>query len=76
MELPTLNRANRHREYDSYSSIIRGQVVYSYLFEGLSHRALDKEIIGLDPDKSKGWQSMGILHYIGLKNNHKIFLKV
>ena len=75
MNLPTLERVNRNREYNSYSSIIRGQIAYSYLFEGLSHRALDKKIIGLDPNKSKGWQSMGILHFIGLKNTHKNIFK-
>jgi 5-methylcytosine-specific restriction protein A len=71
MKIPRLERTSRRREYDSYSTIIRAKVVHSYLFDGLSHRALDKEIIGLDPDKSKGWQSMGILHFLGLKNTHK-----
>lgn len=75
MNLPALKRTNRRREYDSYSSVVRGQVIYSYLFEGLSHRALDKDIIGLDPNKSKGWQSMGILHFIGLRNNYKNIFK-
>ena len=71
MKIPKLERTSRHREYDSYSTVIRAKVVYLYLFEGLSHRALDKEVIGLDPEKSKGWQSMAILHYLGLKNVHK-----
>jgi 5-methylcytosine-specific restriction protein A len=75
MNIPPLERVERHREYDAYSTLIRSQVVYSYLFKGLSRRALDREIIGLDPDKSKGWQSMGILHYIGLKKNHKNIFK-
>lgn len=75
MNLPALKRTNRRREYDSYSSVMRGQVIYSYLFEGLSHRALDKDIIALDPNKSKGWQSMGILHFIGLRNNYKNIFK-
>lgn len=75
MEIPILEKTNRRREYDSYSSVIRAKVVYYYLFEGTSHRALDKEVIGLDPEKSKGWQSMGILHFLGLKNAHKNIFK-
>ena len=73
MKFPKIERSSRSREFDSYSSVVKAKVVYHYLFYGLSHRALDKEIIGLDPIKSKGWQSMGILHYLGLKNEHKNF---
>jgi len=75
MEIPKLEKTKRRREYDSYSTVIRANVVYSYLFEGLSHRALDKDVIGLDPDESKGWQSMNILHFLGLKNSHKNLFK-
>ncbi len=71
MNFPQLEKVNRHREYDTYSSVIKAKVIYSYLFEGLSHRILDGQIIGLDSDESRGWQSMGILHFLGLKNNHK-----
>jgi hypothetical protein len=28
-------------------------------------------VIGLNPDESRGYQAMGILHYIGLKDKHK-----
>ena len=75
MDFPELNKSERSREYDSHSLIIRASVVYSYLFEGLSHRSLDQEIIGLDSARSKGWQSMGILHFLGLKNEHKGFFR-
>ena len=34
------------------------------------HREIDKEILGLDPLVSRGWQSMGILHFQGLKRIH------
>ena len=71
MKFPPIERTTRYREYNSYHLFLRAKVVYSYLFEGLSNRALDKEILGLNPEKSKGWQSMGILHFLGLKNSHK-----
>ena len=71
MKIPPLDRTDRSREYNSYSTIIRANVIYLYLFEGLSHRAIDEKVIGLDSTKSKGWQSMGILHFLGLKKPHK-----
>ena len=71
MNFPPLNKSDRDREFKQYTSIIHANVVYNYLFNNMSHRALDKNIIGLDSVKTKGWQSMGILHYIGLQNEHK-----
>ena len=44
MDFPELNRITRDREYNLYSSIVRKNVVYAYLFEGFSHRALDEKI--------------------------------
>jgi hypothetical protein len=34
---------------------------------------LDKKFIGLDSMKSKGYQAMGILHFLGLRHEHKNF---
>ncbi|VVH58190.1 hypothetical protein BAZOLSSOX_1384, partial [uncultured Gammaproteobacteria bacterium] len=31
MEIPKLEKTKRRREYDSYSTVIRANVVYSYL---------------------------------------------
>jgi hypothetical protein len=45
MDFPELNKSGRDREYNLYSSVIRKSIVYAYLFEGLSHRALDQEFI-------------------------------
>ncbi len=73
MDFPELNRITRDREYNLYSSIVRKNVVYAYLFEGFSHRALDEKFIGLDSIKSKGYQAMGILHFLGLRHEHKNF---
>ncbi|MDR4174430.1 HNH endonuclease, partial [Bacillus nitratireducens] len=46
-------------------------VVYEYLFNAKSHRWIDENILGLDSKESKGYQAMGILHHIGIKNDHK-----
>jgi 5-methylcytosine-specific restriction protein A len=77
MKFPELKISSRNGEYNSYSIVIRAEVVYRYLFEGLSHRNIDKITIGLVPDESRGWQSMGILHHIGLIKEHKgIFTEI
>jgi 5-methylcytosine-specific restriction protein A len=71
ISVPKLEPVSRSREYSSYDDEIRDKVVYEYLFHSRSHRWLDENIIGIDPEYSRGYQSMGILHYIGLKNQHK-----
>ena len=67
---PTLKKSERDREYKAHQPHQRAEVVYEYLFNGLQHRQLDA-LLGYDPDVSRGWQSMGILHYVGLVNKHK-----
>ena len=72
MHLPELKPSNRSREYYSYSETLRAEVVKSFLFKGItSHRELDATILGLNPDITKGFESMNILHYLGLKKNFK-----
>ena len=71
MDIPKLKRNSRSREYDKYSEAQRAEVVRSYLFKGLSHRRIDRDVLDLDMDSSKGWQSMGILHFLGLNNPFK-----
>ena len=76
MIIPKLDKSNRIREYNTYNDTQRAKVLYSFLFEGLTHRELDKYILGKDSAISKGWQSMGILHYLGLKAPFRgLFLK-
>ncbi|MCU5358372.1 HNH endonuclease [Bacillus cereus] len=69
--LPKLEPVKRNREYSSYVDKIRDSVVYEYLFNAKSHRWIDENILALDSKESKGYQAMGILHHIGLKNDHK-----
>jgi 5-methylcytosine-specific restriction protein A len=71
MNIPKLNPTNRSREYNQYSQEERDKVIYNYIFNGLSHRDLDKDILKLGVDYSRGWQSMGILHHIGILNTFK-----
>lgn len=71
MNIPKLNPTDRSREYYLYTQEQRDNVIYNYLFNGLSHRDLDKDILKLDADYSRGWQSMGILHHLGIRNEFK-----
>ncbi|WP_274482687.1 HNH endonuclease [Paenibacillus polymyxa] len=74
-EVPPLEPKLRAREYESYSDAIRDRIVFDYLFHSQTHRWLDEHIIGLNADESRGYQAMGILHYIGLRDKHKGIFK-
>ena len=75
MELPDLLPKKRDREYNMYSKQLRARVIFMYLFKGKSHRWIDEMILMKNPDISKGYQSMGILHHVGLLNTHKNMFK-
>jgi 5-methylcytosine-specific restriction enzyme A len=73
--IPQLEPAKRVREYNLYEDSIRDRVVYESLFHSRTRRWLDEHVIGLNPDESRGYQAMGILHFIGLKDKHKGIFK-
>jgi len=64
MNIPKLNPSNRKREYNSYSDDLRAKVVKEWLFTDKTHRDIDEEVLGLNRSFSRGYQSMGILHYL------------
>ena len=72
--IPKLKRSSRSREYDIYTEEQRRQVVKAWLFTDMTHRQIDNKILKLESIDSRGWQSMGILHYLGLtKEFHGLF---
>ena len=71
IRVPELEPVKRSREYNLYEEYRKDSVVYEYLFNSRTHRWIDEHVIGLNPDESSGYQAMGILHFIGLKNVHK-----
>lgn len=71
MELPSLEPSSRDREYRLYTVQQHREAVFGWLFEGRTHRGIDADILGLDPAVTKGYQSMGILHHLGLKRQHQ-----
>ena len=69
MDIPDLVEYPKARpdEYEKYTYEQISRMVKQWLFiSGITHRELDKEILGLDPNKSKGYEAMNILHYLGL----------
>ena len=77
MKIQKLDRSDRDREYKLRTFDQVSEIVYQHLFSNSkSHRDMDGDILGLDPQSSKGWQSMGVLHFLGLKKDFKgLFLK-
>lgn len=74
MKIPALQPTTRRREYDSYSDELCSQVVRAWLFSDKTHRDIDEEVLGLDKNISKGYQSMNIVHFLGLKADfHGLF---
>lgn len=71
IEFPPLEPSTRDREYNLCSYEQRAKIVYGYLFEGLSHRKLDKDIFHDIDNKNRGFLSMNTLHFLGLRNAHK-----
>lgn len=72
MLIPKLDPSTRDREFKLRNFEEISRVVYTWLFFNDSgHREMDRDILGLDPVSSKGWQSMGVLHFLGLKREFK-----
>ena len=72
MDVPALDFTKaRAREFSSYSEEVRASVVYLFLVEGMATRRIDVEL-GLMPSiDTKGFQSMNICHYLGLRRAHQ-----
>jgi len=66
-----LKKSARVREYKSYPASVRGHIACVFLEDkNMSHRQLDQIYLGKDPSFTRGFQSMGILHYQGLVSDH------
>jgi 5-methylcytosine-specific restriction protein A len=69
--MEALQRSTRKREYKDYDACLRGQVAFAFLQDAkLGHRKIDEVYLGKDSSYTKGFQSMGILHYQGLVGKH------
>ena len=71
MVIPRLKPSGRAREYKKYSRRIISLVVCQWLFnKQSSHRIIDRDLL-LIKNNSNGYESMNILHFLGLKENFK-----
>ena len=75
MQMPTLNFKNSKKIGNKHSKEQQSSVLKKWLFDGLPHRTIDSEILGLDAKKSKGFESMSILHFFGLKKEFQGIFK-
>ena len=75
MNFPGLEPVKRAREFNSCTEYTRDIIIYEYLFQGRSHRWLDKYIVRRDSNYTRGYVSMGVLHYYGVKGVHKGIFK-
>ena len=72
MQIPKLDPSLRDREYKERNFDEISQIVYTWLFtNAIGHREMDRDILGLDPLSTRGWQSMGALHFLGLTKEFK-----
>ena len=72
MQIPKLDPSPRDREYKQRSFDEISKIVHTWLFRNdLGHREMDRDILYLNPQSSQGWQSMGVLHFLGLKKDFK-----
>ena len=56
MNIPILNPDDRKREYEYFSLAQHQAVIEAYLFEGMSFRKIESDILGLDSDYFRGWR--------------------
>lgn len=66
MNIPILKRDDRNREYEYFSTEQHQAVVIAYLFEGMSFRQIERDILRLDSDYFRGWRARSILRYLGI----------
>ena len=72
MKIPKLDPSGRKQEYNQRNFEEISQIVHTWLFtDNVGHREMDRDILRLDPVSSRGWQSMNVLHCLGLKKEFK-----
>ena len=73
--IPPLNFNNsRPREFNTYTTEQHACVVYGWMVDGKTNRDLDQEYL-CPGHNYHGYQSMGILHYLGLVGAHQGIFK-
>ena len=68
--LPLLNSNGRVREYNYYSDVLKGRVIYEHLINNQTHRWMDINILGR-AGNTNGRDSANILYYLGMRADYR-----
>ena len=75
MEIPKLKPSDRATQYKKRNFEEISVIVHTWLFTNdVGYREMDRDILGLDPMYTKGWRSMEVLDYLGLKEFKGLFV--
>lgn len=69
--LPQLQPSSKVGAFNKFSEELKGKVIYEHLVNGLQYRELDEIVLGMDKNKTKGFRSMDILHFLGMKADYR-----
>lgn len=70
-KIPPLRYSSRKGDWEILPESLKDSILYAYLFEGLSLRELDEAYLLLDSEKTKGFESLRILHYMGVTGDFR-----
>ncbi|WP_138418228.1 HNH endonuclease [Aquibacillus sediminis] len=73
-ELPPLKPNGREREFKYYSDELKAKVIFEHLFNGKTHRWMDKNILDTNGN-TNGRNSANILYYLGMKADYRGIFK-
>lgn len=69
--IPELKKEKRSTEINRTSETQISSIIKGWIFTQKGFRELDEEILNLNSNETKGFQSMAICHYLGLKEEFK-----
>ena len=74
-KLPPLRYSKRKGDWDILPESLRDSMLYAYLFDGLSLRELDEAYLLFDSEKTKGFESLRVLHFMGVTGDFRGIFK-
>ncbi|NLY36424.1 MAG: hypothetical protein GX046_04225 [Tissierellia bacterium] len=74
-KIPPLRFSKRKGDWDILPESLRDSMLYAYLFDGLSLRELDEAYLLFDSDKTKGFESLRVLHFMGVTGDFRGIFK-
>lgn len=75
IKLPKLKPNDRDREFNTFSDVLKGQILYEHLINSRQHRWLDSNILDIKNGNTNGRSSANILYYLGMKADYRGLFK-